>query len=187
LPPESKSLAHPFAPAISATPRQGRLGPHRARSDPDSRPDGFEPSPTRGASGQLLHPTLSKMSTRAPRGYRLARSSSMRPVASRHWPRFGRLTWYGSDAVDARRTLFRDRPVTPASPVEFSSTGAGFLFRPMPLPLPPRERQPFPRHRTPPASKQPFSGPLVSPRVATGLVLSTPFHSRLPFFAGLPP
>jgi hypothetical protein len=80
-----------------------------------------------------------------------------------------------------------NRPVTPVSPVEFSSTGAGFLFRPMPLPPPPRERQPFSRHRTPSASKQPSSGPSVSPRVATGLVLSTSLHSRPPFFAGLPP
>jgi hypothetical protein len=127
------------------------------------------------------------MSTRAPRGYRLARSSSVRPCASRHWPRFGRLTCRGSDALDARRTRCRNQPVTPMSPVEFSSTGAGFLFRPMPLSPPPRERQPFSRHWTPSASKQPSSGSSVSPRVAAGFDLSTPFHSRLPFFAGLLP
>jgi hypothetical protein len=50
----------------------------------------FEPSLTRDASGQLMHPTLSKTSTRTPRGYRLTQGLSMRPSASRRGPRFGR-------------------------------------------------------------------------------------------------
>jgi len=98
----SEEQRTPLRSAISARFRQEPLGPHRASSDPDSRPDGFEPSPTTDASGQLVHPTLSKTSTRTPRGYRLARGSSMRPVASRRWPRSGWLSRRGSDAVDAR-------------------------------------------------------------------------------------
>ena len=82
----NEALPTSFHPAISARPRQGPLGRHRARSDPDS----CEPSLTRDASGQLMHPTLSKTSTRAPRSYRLTQGLSMRPHASRRWPRFGR-------------------------------------------------------------------------------------------------
>jgi hypothetical protein len=132
-----------------------------------------------------MHPTLSKTSTRTPRGYRLARSSSIRPGASRHWPRFSRLHRGGPDAVHAKLTLLENRPVTSVSPAEFSDGEAGLLFWPMSLPLPPRERQPFSRHRTPSASKEPFAGPSDSPGVATRIVLSTPFHPWLPFFADL--
>jgi hypothetical protein len=88
----SQGVRTPFRSAISARPRQEPLGPHQARSDPDSLPCGFEPSLTRDASGQLMHPTLSKTSTRAPCSYRLTQGLSMRPHASRRWPRFGRLT-----------------------------------------------------------------------------------------------
>jgi hypothetical protein len=86
LPSETKRYPHPFTRLSPRGPVQDPSARHRARSDPDS----FEPSLTRNASGQLMHLTLSKTSTRAPRGYRLAQGLSMRPHASRRWPRFGR-------------------------------------------------------------------------------------------------
>jgi hypothetical protein len=79
------------------------------------------------------------------------------------------------------------RPLTPVSPVDFPDGEAGFISQPMPLLLPPRERRRFPRHRTPSATKEPFTGPLSSPGVATRLARSPPFHLWLPFFAGLLP
>jgi hypothetical protein len=110
-----------------------------------------------------MHPTLSKTSTRAPRSYRLTQGLSKRPHASRRWPRFGRLTRHGSDALDVRIHASELRPLTSVSPADFPDGEAGSTFQPMPLSLPPRERRLFPRHRTPSASKEPFSGPSSSP------------------------
>jgi hypothetical protein len=93
----------------------------------------------------------------------------------------------GSDALCARVHASGVRPLTPVSPADVPGGEAGSTFRPMPLPLPPREGRRFPRHRTSSASKEPFSGPSNSPGVATRLVLSPPFRLWLPFFAGLLP
>lgn len=172
----------PFHSAISARPRQGLLGTHQARSDPDSplprdflasnsiasdfinlrfhQQGGFEPSLTRDVSGQLMHPTLSKTSTRAPRDYRLTQGLSMRPSASRRWPRFGR--WApgtGPTLVTPESTLLGVRPLTPVSLADLPDGEAGSIFQPMSLRLSSRERRWFPQHRTPSASKGAFLGP----------------------------
>jgi hypothetical protein len=183
----SRGTRTPVRSAIPARPRQRPLGPHRTRSVSGSPPGGFEPVPTKDASGQLVHPTLSKTSTRTPRGYRLARSSSMRPIASRLWPRFGRLSPPGSDGV--RAGVRETRGPTSDARVALRCPGiqAGSSFGPMPLLLPPRERRRFPRHRTSSATKEPSSGPSDAPGVATRSVLSTSLHRWLPFFAVLLP
>jgi hypothetical protein len=103
LPPETRHSTHPFARLLP----RGCVNNPSATTEldqiPTRAPCGLEPSLARDASGQLVHPTLSKKSTRAPRGYRLARSSSMRLCASRREPRFGRLArGAGPDGVDAR-------------------------------------------------------------------------------------
>jgi hypothetical protein len=84
-------------------------------------------------------------------------------------------------------TLLGSRPLTPVSPADVPDGEAGSTFRPMPLLLPPRERRPFPRHRTSSANKEPFTGPSNSPGVATWFVLSAPIRLWLPFFADLLP
>jgi len=86
--------AHPFARLSPRGPVKDPSVPTELGQVPTRSPCGFEPSLTRDASGQLMHPTLSKTSTRTPRGYRLTQGLSMWPSASRRWPRFGR--WPGS-------------------------------------------------------------------------------------------
>jgi hypothetical protein len=83
--------------------------------------------------------------------------------------------------------LVEVRPLTPVSLVDLPDGEAGSIFQPMSLLLPSRERRRFPRHRTPSATKEPFTGPSSSPGVATRLTLSPPLHLRLPYLAGLLP
>lgn len=87
-------------------------------------------------------------------------AGSMRPRASRRQPRFGRLSRPCPGAVHARRDPDGIRPLAPVSLADATGGEASLVFQPMPLPRPPRERRPFPRHRTPSASEQPSSGPL---------------------------
>jgi len=110
----------------------------------------------------------------------------MRPAVSRQWPRFSRFARRGSDALDAGLALHGDPLVTSVSPAELGDREITSFFWPMPFPPPSRERRLFPRHRTPSASKEPSSGPSDSPHVSAWLVVSTPLHPGLPFFADLP-
>jgi len=70
--------AHPFARPAPRRPRQRRLGSDRARL-PVARILRPELPATRDASGQPVHSTLSKTSTRTARGYRPALGWPMRP------------------------------------------------------------------------------------------------------------
>jgi hypothetical protein len=70
--------AHPFARPTPRRPRQERLGSNRARL-PVSRALRPEVPAARDASGQLVHSTLSKTSTRTACGYRPAQGWPMRP------------------------------------------------------------------------------------------------------------
>jgi hypothetical protein len=71
--------AHPFAQPTPRRPRQRRLGSSRARL-PAARVLRPARPAARDASGQLVHSTLSKTSTRAACGYRPAQGLSMRPL-----------------------------------------------------------------------------------------------------------
>jgi hypothetical protein len=88
--PETRVFAHPFARLPPRGPVKDPSAPTELGQIPTRQPCDFEPSLTRDASGQLMHSTLSKTSTRTPRGYRLTRGLSVWPSASRRRPRFGR-------------------------------------------------------------------------------------------------
>lgn len=192
MPPETKHAAHPFTRLSPRGPVKDPSAPTELGQIPTlhtrlNEQDGFEPSLTRDASGQLMHPTLSKTSTRTPRDYRLTQGLSMRLSASRRCLASAGAPGAGPTFFAPESTLLGARPLTPVSPAGFPDGEAGFTFQPMSLRLSPRERRRFPRHRTPSASKGAFLGPLDSPGVATWLVLSTPVHLWLPFFAALLP
>ena len=171
LPPETRRYPHPFTRLSPRGPVKDPSAPTElgqiptldfpaTTSQATSLQSGLEPSLTRDASGQLMHPTLSKTSTRAPRDYRLTQGLSMRPSASRRWPRFGR--WApgaGPTLVTPESTLLGVRPLTPVSLADLPDGEAGSILQPMSLRLPPRERRWFPQHRTPSASKGAVRGP----------------------------
>jgi len=173
----------PVRSAIPAKSHQRLLVCHRARLTSDGAGSHDpEPWPAKDASSQLVHPTLSKKSTRVPRDSRPLLGVT-RPSASRLWPHFGQhpspRVPRCSRRTDASRTnLWRPccRWVAPTL-----------------RSVPPSGRSCFPRRlvngnalhsteRLPPASGPPRAVRILGCRHRANL-LDT-FHPQRPFLAG---
>jgi len=147
----------PVRSAIPAKPHQRLLVCHRARLTSDGAgSDDPEPWPAKDASSQLVHPTLSKKSTRVPR--------DGRPLRGRRDLLLHGSASLRSAPLSARPALFtpdrrfEDQPLAPVLPLGGPDAQVSPTFGPKLLSTPPRERQRFPQHRTPSTSKRPSSG-----------------------------
>jgi hypothetical protein len=113
--PQIETRHTPFSSATPARPRQEPLGHHRARISTAAHSEDHTSLLTRDASSQLVHLTLSKTSTRAPRDDRPARGQPMEPPASRPRSRFGR--WAPDPEDDVHVSVGpANQPLVPASP-----------------------------------------------------------------------